>query len=165
MKIKGKKITGPNEEIIPIPRGNGKEDIILLARAILDMSPFQKMCPPPNPPKKKINGVDIPNLKDPSYIKQLDRYAEQRMAYMIITSLEATEGLEWEKVDPSDPSTWKLFRAELRESGFSDVEIDRVVGGVASVNALSEMKIEAARERFLLSRQARLEESSSQKED
>ncbi len=162
MKINGKKIEGPNEEIIPIPRGNG-EDIIFIARAILDMTPFEKMCPTPNPPQRKINGVDIPNLKDKNYVKQVEKYAEQRMAWMVITSLEATEGLEWENVDPSDASTWLLFRKELQEAGFGHVEIDRIIAGVVSVNALSEVKIEAARERFLLSKQAQLEELSSQK--
>ena len=164
MWINGKKIEGANEEIIPIPRGNG-EDIILIVRAILDMEPFEKMCPPPTPPVRKIEGVDIPQLRDPNYVKAVTKYAEKRMAYMVITSLEATEGLEWEQVDVNDPSTWPLFRKEMTEAGFSDVEVSRVIAGVTSVNALSEVKIQAARERFLLSKQVQLKDSLSQKED
>ncbi|GAG59832.1 unnamed protein product, partial [marine sediment metagenome] len=71
---------------------------------------------------------------------------------------------DWEKVDVTDPSTWHLFRSEMREGGFSDVEIDRVMAGVISVNALSEAKIEAARERFLLLRQEQQDALSSPKE-
>ena len=163
MKINGRKIEGPNEEIIPIPRGNG-DDIILTVRAILDMEPFDKMCPPPVPPVKKIKGTDIPQLNDKNYVKAVTKFAEKRMAWMVITSLEATEGLEWEQVDKNDFSTWPLFRKEMTEAGFSDVEIGRVIAGVTSVNALSEIKIQAARERFLLSRQAQLDDLSSQKD-
>ena len=153
MKIKGKKIEGPNREIIAIPRGDG-DDIVFIAQAILDMEPFEKMCPAPLPPKRKINGVDVPNLKDSAYVAANEVYATKRLAWMILTSLEATSELEWEKVDLGDSSTWLNFREEMHESGFSDIEINRVVAGVVSVNALSEIKIEAARERFLLSQQA-----------
>ena len=157
MKIKGKRIEGVNVEIIPIPRGDGP-DIIFEARAIQDMKPFEKMCPLPNPPKRKINGVDVPQLKDPNYLKALEKRAEQRMVWMVLTALEATEGLEWEDVKIDDPSTWQQLEPELRNSGFSAVEIQRIIAGVINVNALSEAKIEAARERFLLSRQAAAEE-------
>jgi hypothetical protein len=152
VKIKGKKIEGVNIEIIPIPRGNGP-DIIFKARAVLDMESFEKMCPVPNPPLRKIDGVDVPNLKDLNYLTQVTRHAEQRMAWMVITSLEATEGLEWEKVDVSDASTWIHLREELKDSGFNGIEVNRIIAGVVSVNSLSEDKIEAARERFLLSEQ------------
>ncbi len=157
MKIKGKKIEGVNVEIIPIPRGDGP-DIIFEAHAIQDMEPFEKMCPLPNPPKRKIDGVDVPQLKDPNYLKAVDKRAEQRMVWMVLTALEATEGLEWETVKIDDPSTWQQLEPELRGSGFSAVEIQRIIAGVVNVNALSEAKIEAARERFLLSQQAAAEE-------
>ena len=153
MKIQGKKIEGGNVEVIPIPRGNGK-DIILMARAIQDMKPFEKMCPMPSPPLRKIDGVDVPQLKDPNYVKALEKRAEQRMVWMTLTSLEATEGLEWETVKADDPSTWLNLEPEMKKAGFNHVEINRILAGVVNANALSESKIEAARERFLLSQQA-----------
>ena len=152
MKIQGKKIEGPNREIIAIPRGMG-DDIVFIVDAVLDNTPFEKMCPVPSPPLRKIKGVDIPNLKDPAYLQHVEDYSTKRMAWMVLTSLEATEGLEWETVDLADPSTWVHFRDEMKAAGFSDMEINRVVAGVVSVNALSESKIEAARERFLLTQQ------------
>ena len=157
MKIKGKKIEGGNVEIIPIPRGDC-DDIILMARAVQDMTPFEKMCPAPNPPLRKIDGVDVPQLKDPNFIKALKLRAEKRMAWMAVISLEATEGLEWETVKADDPSTWMQLESELKASSFSAVEIQRIINGVMDVNCLSEEKIEAARERFLLSQQAAVEE-------
>jgi len=162
MKLNGQRIEGPNRDVIVIPRGNG-EDIILNVEAVLDMDVFEKMCPAPKPPMRKIKGgTDVPNLKDPAFVKALDHYAEQRVAWTILKSLEATENLEWEKVDLSDSSTWLLLREELKDSGFNEVEINRIIGGAIAVNALSEAKVQAARERFLLQREAQQEEFTSQ---
>jgi len=51
MKLLGKKITGPNETIIVIPRFNS-DNIIFKARAVLEMDEFDEMCPTPEPPIK-----------------------------------------------------------------------------------------------------------------
>ncbi len=157
MKIKGVKIEGPNREIIVIPRGMD-DDIVFVADAVLDMTPFEQMCPVPLVPKRNIKGVDIPNLKDPAFLQHVEDHAAKRLAWMVLVSLEGTEGLEWETVDISDPSTWVNFRTEMKSADFSDMEINRVVACVMSVNALSEYKIEAARERFLLLQQELLSE-------
>src|SRR4030042_3160573 len=148
MKIKGKKIEGANIEIIPILRSEG--DIFLKAQAILDMNEFDKMCPAPKPPKRKIGTEDVPNLKDVNYLKALDLHAENRLNWMIITSLKATEDLEWETIDLGDSSTWRNVRKELKDSGFTEFEINRIIAGVMTANSLNEAKLEEARERFLL---------------
>jgi hypothetical protein len=160
MKINGRKIIGPNREIIPIPRED-QEDIIFIAEAILDDSEFKKLCPIPTPRMKKIEGQDLPDLKDPAYIKQVDNYSRKKTAWTVLKSLRATEGLVWEMVDETDPSTWMLFEKELKESGFSELEINRIVNGVFSANGLNEAKIDAAKQRFLLVQQARQEQQSS----
>jgi len=158
MKIKGKKIEGPNEVVIVIPRSN-TADIVLRARAVLDMSPFNKMCPVPEPPQRMIaGGKMVPNLKDKGYLQQLEKHSEQRLSWIILTSLEATEELEWERVKLDDPTTWNDFRDEMRDSGFSDIEINRVISDCIGVNALNEAKIEEARERFLAGLQELIEE-------
>lgn len=164
MKLNGKKILGPNREIIPIPRGNG-EDLVFVAEAVLDHSHFDKLCPVPKPKLKKIGGDDIPDLNDKGYLKNIQRYSEQKTAWLVLTSLRATEGLEWEQVDLNDPSTWLLFRKELHDSGFTDLEINMLVNGALTAQGLNEAKIEAAREHFLQEEQARLEILSSLKGD
>lgn len=154
MKIKGKKLEGANREYVIIPRGQS-DDIIFTVEAILDMGKFEKQCPLPKPPMRKIDGVDIPQLSDKSYLQRVNQHSEKRLAWMVITSLAATEELEWEIVDPDDYRTWPRFRSEMQEAGFSSMEINRVVAAVVSVNALDEAKIQEARERFLRSQQVR----------
>lgn len=166
MKIQGKKITGPNIEIIIIPRGDERDDIILKAEAILDMKVFDAVCPRPKPPIKRLaSGDEVPNIKDSGFIRQIEKYAEKKLAWMLIESLQATEGLEWEKVDISDNTTWHLYKEELNEAGFSDTEVQRILNGVTTVNALNEDKINEARERFLRSQQAALSVPSFQKDE
>jgi len=156
MKIKGKKIEGPNVEVIAIPRAMG-EDIIFLAKAVLDMTSFEKMCPAPMPPMKMVaGGQQIPNLQDKDYLSSVNSLSVKRLAWIVLTSLAETEELEWETVDLADHSTWENFRSEMRNSGFSDTEINRVVAGCISANALNDEKIEAARDRFLLTAQEEL---------
>ncbi len=158
MKIQGKKIEGANEMVTVIPR-HSSSDIVFRSRAVLDMTPFEKICPPPEAPKKMLaGGKMVQNMKDPAFLKELDAFAVKRLSWIVLTSLEATEDLEWEKVDISDPSTWDNFREEMMEAGLSNVEINRVVQDCIEVNALNDDKIEEARERFLLETQEQNEE-------
>jgi hypothetical protein len=153
MKLNGKKIEGPNEVTIVIPRGSG-EDIVLKARAVLDLDDFEEMCPLPTPPSRRMaGGADVPNLKDQGYVSALQRRNVMRLNYIVLSSLEATEGLEWETVDISDSNTWDNFNTELKDAGFSPIEIQRIVADILNVNALDEAKIEEARQRFLLAAQ------------
>lgn len=149
MKLNGVKIQGPNVETIIIPRGDG-QPIVLKAQAVLDMKPFEKACPDPKPPMKMMKGgIKQPNLEDEMYKREVEAHGKKRLAFMILTGLEATEGLEWDKVKLTDPSTWLLYEDELREAGFSEIEINRITTGVMAANCLSDDKIEEARQRFL----------------
>lgn len=165
MKLNGHKIEGPNRDFIVIPRGNNK-DIVLHVQAVLDMDQFEQMCPTPRPPMRKMKGgLDVPNLNDSAFRKACERHVEQRLMWMVLKSLEATPELEWELVDIGDSSTWLNMRKELREAGFSDVEINRIINAAYGVNSLNEAKIQAARDRFLLSREEQQNELSSQTEE
>src|SRR4051812_7874133 len=139
MKLLGKKITGPNIEICVLPRG---EDVIVFkAQAVLDMSPFELMCGRPKPPVKIVKGGKrVDDFESPQYQLELDKYAQNRVNYMILKSLQATEGLEWESVDLSDPNTWANYNTELKEAGFSEIEVMRIVNATMVANCLSEDK-------------------------
>lgn len=149
MKLNGVKIKGPNVVEIIIPRGDGLP-IVLKAQAILDMDEYDRLCPMPEPPKKLMaGGARVPNFEDEHYVSAISLRGEQKMAYITIASLQATEGLEWEGVKLSDPSTWSQVWTELKEAGFSEFEISRIRNKVMEANCLDESKVEEARKRFL----------------
>jgi hypothetical protein len=150
MKLRGK-TPGVHVEPIILPRPDG--DLEFQARAIDDFDAFEQLCPMPQPPEKILPGnIRVKNVEDMNYLKAVNSYSEKRVAYMVVKGLsDGTEGLEWEQVKLNDFNTWHLFRKELRDSGLSDIEINRVVAGVMVANSLSERAVEEARKRFLAS--------------
>jgi hypothetical protein len=148
MKIHGKKLSGPNVEVVVLPRSDG--DLVFRAQAVLDYSDFEKLNPAPQPPVKLLRGgVTSQNVEDPSYKKAIDKWVNRRTAYMILKSLEATEGLEWETVDIGDPTSWENYSTEMKEAGLSDPEMAAIVETVTTANGLNQDKIEEATQRFL----------------
>lgn len=151
MKINGKKIAGPNIEIVVLPRGDG-ENLVFKAQAVLNSDDFDKICPRPEPPVRVgKGGIKVQNIEDLGFKAELLQYGEMRMAWIILQSLKATEGLEWETVDLSDPSTWKNYNSELKDSGLAEMEISRIINCVFDANSLNEEKVKAARDSFLAS--------------
>jgi|GEM_PF-2419044 len=153
MKLNGKR-PGIHVEPIVLPRPDG--DIVMMARAIGDFDNFDKLCPPPQPPRRRMaDGTEITNVEDSNYKKAVEAFGQKRVAYMVIKGLaDGTEDLEWEEVKLDDHLTWPNFRKELIESGLSDVEVNRVVAGVMRANCLSEAALDEARKRFLAGKQA-----------
>lgn len=154
MKLQGREFKGPNVEIIAIPRSDG--DVILKAQCILDWDEFEKVCPEPIAPTILHRGtnVAVPNFEDPGYAKNLQEYRRAQTEWMILKSLQATEGLEWETVNMSDPTTYSNFRSELSKAGFTTWQIAQIINGVMIANGLDERKIEEAKKRFLATTQA-----------
>jgi hypothetical protein len=150
MKLNGKR-PGVHVHTIVLPRDD--EDLVLRARAIDDFEPFKKLCPEPAPPFKQLPGGEkVHDVTDSGYLQRLTSHSGKRIAYMVIKGLsDGTPNLEWENVDLSDHTTWEKYTEELRESGFSDIEIGRIVKGVMVANSLSEDAIEEARQRLLAS--------------
>jgi hypothetical protein len=154
MRIKGQKVEGLNREIIAIPRGEGKQDIILIAEAIVDYNEFNALCPLPKPPNKIQRGVGpVPDLKNKIYLSQIENYSKQKTNYMLIRSLMATPDFEWESCKLEDPVTWNNVENELSNSGFSEFEVQKIISGVMIANGLNEARVEEARERFLLGKE------------
>lgn len=166
MKIFDKKIEGPNVEVIVIPRGGEKKDIIFQAGAIMDYAPFDTMCPEPKPPMKIMKGGKKEyNLEDKGYLQARDRWTEQKVAWIVIESLKSTPGLTWDLVNPANPKTWTKYADELKESGFSHVEVQRIINGVFSANCLNEARVEEARANFLRGPQDQCNAESSGHQD
>ncbi len=160
MKLHGVKIEGPNVEEIVIPRGDGQ--IVFRAQAVLDDQEFDDLCPRPKPRVMiKKGGVKVEQTEEPNYKAAINKWGEQRVAWLVLRSLEATEGLEWETVVYDDAKTWLNYQTELKASGFSDAEVAAIIRGVMAANGLSEEKVEQARQRFLASREEESELLSS----
>lgn len=162
MKMNGKTVLRPNIELIVIPRGDG-DPIIFKATGVNDTSIFEKLCPPPEPPTRLYpGGKKVQDITAPEFKKKLTEHNLLQFHFMILKSLEATEGLEWDTVDISRPETWKNYPEELQAAGLTNTEVNMVVNGVLAANALNEDRIEEARQRFLASQRAQSEESSTQ---
>lgn len=148
MKIKGKKIDSPMIEIVVLPRPDG--DIVFKAQAVLDFEEFDKLVTEPTPRMLlKPGGGMEKDTNNKNYRKELDEYNTQRVHWMFIKSLEATEGLEWETVDMNDPTTWKNYESELKASNFSAMEINHITRAIMIANALDDRKLKEARDSFL----------------
>jgi hypothetical protein len=161
MKIHGVKLDTPNEEVVVIPRKSG--DIVIRAKAILDDEEFLKLCPTPTPPEViRAGGARSLDINDKDYLKKMDDWAANKTHWMVLKSLEATEGLEWDNVNMSDPATWSEYSKELQVAGFSQLEIVRILTAVTDACGLNQDKIEEATKRFLAGQVATQEKLSSQ---
>lgn len=147
MKINGKELKGPQEEVVVIPRGN--EEIIIKARAVLDFTAFEQINPQPEPPEiMRPGGEKSVNPEDPRYLKAIATWAESKSNWMIIKSLEATPGISWDTIDMAVPSTWVNFRKELADT-FTPGELGKIMDAVMTACGLNQAKIEEATKRFL----------------
>lgn len=159
MKLNGKR---PGAHIEPIVLPRPGEPLVFLAKAIDSFEEFDKICPAPEPPQKIMPGKKVTtNFEDPGYKKDVAKHGQFRLAYMVVKGLLETPNFEWETVKLEDYNTWLSYEEELRQAGFSGVEIGRIVSGVAIANCLNEAAITEARENFLAGRLQGLNESFS----
>lgn len=148
MKINGKKLDGPNIEVVVIPRQSG--NLVFKAQAVLNYDDHDKLNPSPAPPRKLLpGGIVQENVEDPAYLKAIDAWATRKFYWMFIKSLDATEGLEWETVKLDDPSTWENYKTEMQDAGLSPGEVARIEMCVTDACGLNQSKIDEATKRFL----------------
>lgn len=167
MKIEGVLLGKPSEKLICFPRTHpetGEEyEIPFTCRAVLDYKEFEELCPEPEPPNilRKGEKVQVPDFDDPGYKKAIFTHGTRKIEFIVLKSLEATEGLTWDEVKMSEPATWELWRTELETAGFTEYEIGRLHLEVMRVNAVNDDTLVEARESFLRKRAALLEEKES----
>jgi hypothetical protein len=149
MKLKGREIKGPNVEMVVIPRGEDDE-LVFKCCAVLDYTLFDELVSEPKPPiTRKPGQASKPDTNNKKFQEEMSAYAEKRMQYMMLKSLEATEDLVWDTVNMNDPETWGNYLEEMRQAGLTEIEIGKLFSGMMSANCLNEAKIEEARQRFL----------------
>lgn len=163
MKIAGMEIAGDlaelNEDVLVLPRR--KSQIILTARALADMGTFEKRVPEPKPKKNFVKGKGwVLDLEDTTYVEEMKKYGELRVAYFVVMSLEPSE-MVWDTVDLDKPDTWGNWEDDFKNSGFTQHECNLILGLCFQVNQLNESKLEDARASFVHGQEALADESSS----
>lgn len=149
MKLKSFTPSGPNVVDAIIPRGDG-QNIHFRCQAVLDYSVFDELCPTPKPPTIVYpGGKTVLDFEDKSYKEKVNLWSTKKIAFIIVNSLSATEGLEWEHVKLGDPETWEKYEEELRALYLTETELKHIVECVLEANSLNEEKLESARNSFL----------------
>lgn len=160
MKINGKTIERAAFEVIVIPRQSG--DIVFKCGIIKSFAEFLTICPQPLPPTvTRPGGETIHNVNDKDYLAANEHWANNRLNWMILTSLTATENLVFDTVDMKNPDTWKNWQQEMLDAGFTDHELYLLIETVISANGLSPKRIEEATKNFLAGQAAKLPSQSS----
>ncbi len=148
MKMNGKNLSGPRIEIIVLPRQDG--DLVFKAESVLDYEPFEKMYPQPNPPERILpGGIKSLNIESPAYKEALEKWGVAKWDWMLLKSLQATDNLEWEKVEIDQPETYSEYKQEMKEAGLSPAEIAMIQGIVIDACGLNHFKVEQATKAFL----------------
>jgi len=147
MRVGGVEVK-PCEAVLVLPRPDGV-DIPFIAKAVSIADEFNALVPMPTAPMVQTKDGSSPDLKDESYLAALKKRDDQRLAFLVLKSLEPSN-IEWDGVDLEKPGTWLKWSEEMEENGISNVEVNRIIDLVFEANALDEAKIEAARKAFLL---------------
>lgn len=152
MKLHG---SVPEPATVPIVLPRPSEDLVFHARAILSYEEFERLSPPPMPPEAiKPGGVKVKKFDDPDFKRACAQRDVLLQNWIVITALKDTEGLEWEKVDYNNPTTWGLWVEELKEAGFPPAEINYIRRKCFEANALDDERLEEAVKVFRRAREA-----------
>lgn len=158
LSIGGKLAAGPKTKTLAIPRDSG--DFIFHFIAITDDAAFDALCPPPRAPRKFVTNLQrtIDDVDDVNYQQQVAGRSTQRENWFFLTSI-APSDIKWEQVNMGDPSTYGLWREELKLAGFSINEINAIWATFLECNVLTDEMAREALNRFLASRQEKAEEA------
>lgn len=166
MRYNGQPLEKPKPRIIPLLREpeirvtknpDGTEStetidrtIYIQASVLLDYDEFDEMCPAPEAPEVKKDGqAPFLNYNDPNYRLALEDHNRKRLDWIFLKSVAGTPGLEWDTVDLKDPATWENYSTELREAGFTPVQVKKLIEEVYLLQAIDEDRVEEARKSFL----------------
>lgn len=146
MLINGQKVNVPFSMEFKIPRPD--EDIIFTAKAVSVEEEYRAKCKQPEPPVT----VDIKTkAKTFEYDDRGFKEAYRDWSYKSVDLqvLRSLEGIIWESVDMEDSNTWKNWRKECADAGFSQQEIGTIIRKVTEAQEPSPELIKEIRESFL----------------
>ena len=148
MKINGRQVKLPSPVECKIFRDE-EESFSFLCGPIVDYKEFDSKVPEPKAPliTNVKTGQKTVSTDDVKYKVKMAEYSELRIAWMVIKSLSATPGLEWETVDPSNPDTWLNYNKDL-SSVLTQPEINRLISSVFEANNPTQTRRKEALENF-----------------
>jgi hypothetical protein len=156
LKIAGIEMKGPKTKLLVFPRDG--YDIPLKFVAVSDDTMFDVLCPEPKPPTGLKPGVGKVEIRDdPNYLAKRQLHGKIREDWFVIQSLKPSN-IEWEIVKENDPETWGKWRQELKDAGFSLLEVNTIYQTFIETNVVTEDMLSEARSRFLASPQESLSE-------
>lgn len=148
MKIGGVAVFLPPRDVVVFPRA--EQNLIFHIIGVESFEEFDTICPRPKPPQMLKKGRQQDNFDDPAYAKQHEAWAQARQDWLLIKALAVPENeITWDEVIISDPTTYAKVNDELRAIGLTQIELNRLIGKMYEVNALSETGMESARANFL----------------
>jgi hypothetical protein len=155
MKLRGRKSAGERfKDVIVFPRGNDAPIAFWVLALDEEWDFFNDSCPRPKPQKLTTAEGVKEDEDDLGYKQQLESYFELYSDFMVVHSITILDNeIEWEKVDVQKPSTWKNWRAEMREFGLTRMEMNKLLLKCRDVNSLNEDLMEQARADFIRGRQ------------
>jgi hypothetical protein len=153
LKIGGRTIDGPKRKTLVLPRDDG--DIVFHFVAVNDDAEFEILCHHPKAPRLWRAGEgNISDTKDANYLKQVEIFTEQRANWYFLKSIE-TSNIEWTTVKLDDPTTWHLWRDEMKNAGFSVNEVNTIFQAFLDTNVVTDTMLKEARNRFLAEQAAK----------
>jgi hypothetical protein len=147
MKINNLSIPTDYINTLVIPKAGN--EYVFKAKPVVDYSVFEETCPKPERRMGTFPGGVKKPVETKDFVAEEQAWFLKRYHWMMIESLSATEGLEWDSVNPDDPESWALWEKDLQASGFSGLEISLILDLVHDACGINSEKIEKATKSFL----------------
>lgn len=147
MKINGHKTLPLPTKTEYFSRAEGVFEIKITA--VPNFNDFNKLVPMPSPRYKTFpDGTKEALINEPEYQQRLMDHVTRQSEWSFMTSLRENPHIEFENVNPGDPTTWKNVEIELREILIPS-EVARVISAWNEVNGISSERIKQTRDNFL----------------
>lgn len=149
----------PQNELPIIFERPGGKFIKFTARPVPTFEPFKELCPEKTPSWSLTASGE---KKYDTESKEYKAYREDRNRkfndWLVIHSITDASNITWEKVNFSDPDTFKFWEDEMIAIGVGAGERSRIKNVVEEVNSISENAVSKAFAAFLVGMQERLAE-------
>lgn len=133
MKLAGIKVSAKYTKEVTFYRET--ENFVFKLEAVGNYKDFEESCSQPLPPViTKPGGNEYQNIDDKEYIERLEEWSAWRIHWMAVNTIKE---VEWDTVT-TDPETYENWQEDLRNAGFSQIEVSKLQNHIMIVNGLIE---------------------------